>query len=257
MIIKSVRVQRFRCLRDATLPCEELTALVGANGAGKSAFLQALDIFYNANARISEDDFYGRQTQSPIIIRVVFAQLSATEQERFKKYIEADELVVEKEIVSDNGKISQPYFGMSLRNPSFGDARAGGPAADRKSAYNTLRSGQFPELPAYTNQDGARQALEEWEEQNPDRCERLRDDGQFFGFKEVGEAHLERDTKFLLIPAVLDAADEATDRKGGALAGLLDLLVRNVLRQRKDIVEFREGVMKQYKELWILRTCPN
>ena len=249
MIIKSVRVQRFRCLRDATLPCEELTALVGANGAGKSAFLQALDIFYNANARISEDDFYGRQTQSPIIIRVVFAQLSATEQERFKKYIEADELVVEKEIVSDNGKISQPYFGMSLRNTSFAEVRAAGSAADKKTAYNALKSGQFQELPAWTKQSDVTQALEEWEEQNPDRCERLRDDGQFFGFKEVGQARLERDTKFLLIPAVLDAADETTDKRGGALAGLLDLLVRSALLQRKDIVDFREDMVQKYKDL--------
>lgn len=249
MIIKSVRVQRFRCIRDATLPCENLTALVGANGAGKSAFLRALDIFYNANARLSDDDFYGRQTESAIIIRVVFAQLSAPEQERFKKYIEADELVVEKEIASDNGRISQHYFGMSLRNTSFAEFRAAGSAADRRTAYNALRSGHFQELPAYTNQDEAKQALEQWEEHNQDQCQRERDDGQFFGFKEVGEYNLERDTKFLLIPAVLDAADEATDKRGGALAGLLDLLVRNALQQRTDIVRFREQMVERYKVL--------
>jgi predicted ATP-dependent endonuclease of OLD family len=46
MIIKSLRVKRFRCLDDEPLPSDKSTALVGANGAGKSSFLRALVLCY-------------------------------------------------------------------------------------------------------------------------------------------------------------------------------------------------------------------
>ncbi len=55
MIIESLRIKNFRCIHDETLPCERLTVLVGRNGSGKSAFLHALNTFYNANARYSEE----------------------------------------------------------------------------------------------------------------------------------------------------------------------------------------------------------
>ena len=46
MRIRSVRVKNFRSIRDAKSPVGDLTALIGRNGAGKSAFLGALDLFY-------------------------------------------------------------------------------------------------------------------------------------------------------------------------------------------------------------------
>ena len=62
MIIKSVYVENFRCIRSETLSCEPLTVLVGANGAGKSSFLRALDLFYTASAKYTEQDFYAGNT---------------------------------------------------------------------------------------------------------------------------------------------------------------------------------------------------
>ena len=52
MIIKTLRVKRFRCLEDESLPCDKLTALVGANGSGKSSFMRALDLFYSSTPKI-------------------------------------------------------------------------------------------------------------------------------------------------------------------------------------------------------------
>ena len=89
MIIKSLRVQNFRCICDETLPCEQLTVLVGRNGSGKSAFLHALNAFYNANSRYTEEDFYGRDTSQDIIITVTFNDLTDDERTLFQKYVEA------------------------------------------------------------------------------------------------------------------------------------------------------------------------
>ena len=65
MIIKSVRVRNFRCIKDETLHCDSLTALVGPNGSGKSTFLKAVNKFYEPAAKIAQEDFYGND-QSPI-----------------------------------------------------------------------------------------------------------------------------------------------------------------------------------------------
>jgi len=70
-------------------------------------------------------------------------------------------------------------------------------------------------LPQHTNKEDAEEALRKWEETNPNQCSRQPDDGKFFGFREVGEAHLERYTKFLFVPAVRDAAEDVSEGRGG------------------------------------------
>ena len=76
MRIRSVRVKNFRSIRDAKLPVGDLTALIGRNGAGKSAFLGALDLFYDQKARLSEADFYAEDTDQSIEIEITYDELS-------------------------------------------------------------------------------------------------------------------------------------------------------------------------------------
>jgi putative ATP-dependent endonuclease of the OLD family len=80
MLLKAIRIERFRCIRNETLSCDPLTILLGPNGAGKSTWLQALRVFYDINARITAEDFYGRVTADPIVLRshmTVFDQMSS------------------------------------------------------------------------------------------------------------------------------------------------------------------------------------
>ena len=190
MIIKSVRVQNFRCIRDETLHCENLTALVGPNGSGKSSFLRALDMFYNPNARYTEDDFFDRDTSQNIKITVKFVSLTSEEKRLSKKYVEGEELTVEKDMSLPYGRGGQKYYGTSLQNPEFQRFRTAR-GVDLRKEYNKLRARKkYSGFPSYTNKDDAEDTLSEWEQSHPDQCKRQRDDGQFFGFKEVGEAHL-------------------------------------------------------------------
>lgn len=250
MIIKSVRVQNFRCIKDETLDCENLTALVGPNGAGKSSFLNALDIFYDSNARYDEHDFYDEDTSRDINITVTFTDLDAKEKDLFQKYVEGDELAVEKVLSFPCKKSNQKYYGKGLRNPEFQDFRDASGQGYRKEYKKLREKDRYSDLPEYQNKDKAEEILSEWELSNPSQCDRMRDDGQFFGFKEVGEAHLERHTKFLLIPAVRDASEDASEGRGAVISELMDLVVRSTLRERKEISNFEEEVQEQYKEIF-------
>jgi putative ATP-dependent endonuclease of OLD family len=248
MIINSVRVQNFRSIYDDTLHCDQLTALIGPNGSGKSSFLKALDMFYTSNARYSEDDFYNRDTSESIIITMTFTDLTEDEKRLFQKYVEGDELTVEKEMKWPPGKGSQSYYGTSLRNPEFDSFRSASGTGLRVD-YNKLRGDKYSDLPNYTNKDDAEKALQAWEESHSYQCVRQRDEGQFFGFTEVGKAHLERFTRFILVPAVRDASEDAAERKGGPLTEIMDLVVRSILAQRKEIIELQEGIQEKYEEI--------
>ena len=248
MLINSIRVQNFRCIRDETLPCEQLTALIGPNGSGKSSFLRALDMFYTPGARYTEDDFYDRDTSQDIIITITFTDLTKDEKKLFQKYVEGGKLTVEKEMKWPPSKGNQKYYGTSLQNPEFDSFRSA-TGANLRREYNKLREDKYSDLSEYTNKDDAEKALQTWEESHPDQCLRRRDEGQFFGFKEVGEAHLERFTRFIPIPAVRDASEDAAEGKGTPLTEIMDLVVRSVLAQRKEIIELQEGTQKQYEQI--------
>jgi putative ATP-dependent endonuclease of OLD family len=250
MIIKSVHVENFRCIRKETLHCERLTALVGANGTGKSSFLRALQLFYTAGARYTEQDFYGGDTEKPIIIRVTFTSLADEEQELFDKYVVNGELTVEKELTWPLGRGSQKYYGASMRNPDFQPIRSAPNATEMRRLYQGLQGQEkYASLPKWTKKDDAPPVLETWENQHPDQCSMGRDDGQFFGFKEVGRAHLERFTRFLFIPAVRDASEDAAEGRGTVLSDLMDLVVRSTLAERKEIQELHKDTQERYKEI--------
>ena len=249
MIVKAIRVKNFRCIRDETLPCEQLTALVGRNGSGKSSFLRALSLFYDVSAKYTEDDFYARDTSQEILITITFSSLTGEESKLFRKYVERGELTVEKVLKWPPGKGSQNYYGTSLKNSEFDSFRSA-TGSSLRAEYSKLRTlDKYSTLPQYTNKEDAEEALRKWEETNPGQCSRQPDEGKFFGFREVGETHLERYTRFLFVPAVRDAAEDVSEGRGTPITELMDLAVRSALAQREDIQKLREDTQKQYDEI--------
>ena len=49
MRIKRVAIKNYRCLEDVHVTFSGITTLIGANGAGKSSVLRALDWFFNGD----------------------------------------------------------------------------------------------------------------------------------------------------------------------------------------------------------------
>lgn len=194
MKIKSAHIKNFRSVLDVEIEFDSLTALVGRNGAGKSTILKGIELFYLTNPRLSPEDFYNRDVASPIEITLTFADLDDDEKERFKSYIQHSELSVVRVLTQTENK----YHGSALQNPEFKPLREKNTsAAEVKEAYKRLREGNYQDLPAYTNRDAVPIAIKEWEEQHSQSCVRERDDGQFFGFKQVGQGYLGKGTRFL------------------------------------------------------------
>jgi len=254
MIIESVRVKNFRSILDESLSCDELTALVGPNGCGKSTFLRALDLFYNTSPKIDVEDFYNSDTTAEIVIGITYAALSTEAAELFSTYLQGGKLTVERVFKWDNAKFSTTYHGASLQHPEFHKIRDGLTVKDRgktaRSEYDALSATpEFATLPAWSNLGAVEPALTKWEADHPDKCTRQRDDGRFFGFTEVGQGYLGRFTRFLFIPAVRDASDDAAEGRGSVLTDLMDMVVRSVIANKHAVRNLREETQQKYEEI--------
>ncbi len=250
MRIRSLHVKNFRSVKDSELTCSSLTALVGKNGSGKSTFLNALELFYEPSSKVDPADFYSEDLDQEIEIAITYDTLTAAEQEFFSKYVEGKSLTVARVFSYTSGKSSSTLHGMPLQNPDFAAARALGSASRVRAKYNELRKvPEYSSLPTVSSADNARNAMSEWEAAHPDMCERIRDDGQFFGYPGVSRGHLGRYTQFIRVPAVRDADDDATEKRGSAITELMNLVVRNALTSHPELVDLQEQVVTKFAEI--------
>ncbi len=250
MIIENIQVKNFRSILNESLPCDSLTALVGRNGSGKSSFLSALELFYNPTARVTSEDFYDEDVTQDIEIIVTYSNLNAEAIGLFSPYIDNDRLVVVRVFSDPQAGRSGTYHGMRLQNPDFTDIRTTAGAMPKRHKYNEIRdTTNYALLPSATSVDAVLQALAEWEAQNPGQCKPLRDDGQFFGFTQVAQGYLGRYTKFIYVPAVRDALDDAIEKRGSSVTQIMDLVVRSALAKRNDVEEFKQRTQDEYREV--------
>ena len=250
MIIKTLQIRNFRCVLNSTLQCEPLTALVGPNGSGKSSFLRALELFYSPRPVFRQEDFYNNDTNNDIEITITFTDLTDDAEERFGAYIQDDELTVTRLLSMKDGAERSTLHGSRLQNPDFKSVREAQSASAGNQLYSELRqSEKYSALPAARSRSASLEALVVWEQEHPDDNVRDRDEGQFFGFNEVGHGYLGRFTKLISVPAVRDATTDAAEGRGSAITEMMDLMVRNTLAQREDIRQLRENTQTQYREI--------
>ncbi len=249
MIVKAIHVQNFRSILDERIDCDNLTVLVGRNGTGKSSFLRAMEMFYDPKATVTAEDFYAEDVSKEIEIAVTFSDLDPEEKSLFAPYLDGDDLTVAR-VFGLPARKSGTYHGMRLQNPEFAEVRNAGGKAEIRSKYNEIRAAdKYATLPSVRNADLVEEELKKWEATNPGSCTRTRDDGQFFGFTEVGNGYLGRHTRFIRIPAVRDASDDATEGKGSCVTEIMDLVVRSTLANRKDFVALKDDTQKRYREV--------
>ena len=253
MNIREIRVKNFRSLRDATLSCDRLTAIVGRNGTGKSSFLRALELFYDQSAMATPDDFYNGDIDQDISITVTFSDLTPDALRLFSSYVDKGTLSVTRVFSGEQGRNNGRYHGTRLRNEEFDPVRNAGGLRAVTTAYRKLHADQpekYGSLPPVTRGDDALAALEDWENRHPQACSPALDEGQFFGFKGVGKGYLGKHTTFIRIPAVRDALSDATEARGSSMTQLMDKVVRGTLASRADVMSFEAEVKARYVTLF-------
>lgn len=235
----------FRSIFDETLDCEPLTALIGKNGAGKSAFLQALRIYFDPGAGVSDDDYYNRDKTKEILIEVTFTDLTTEEQDEFQSYTDSGMLVVQRRFPSGS------YYGRDYGCPQFEQVREKLRAKNSKvsDALEVLKklvdSGEFPGLQIVRNKPD--EELSRWENENKNKCQYYFRAGIFQGPTNIAGGKLRARTRFIYVPPVREAETDASGTSKQSILGtLVAPLVNAITERNKDVSSAKAAVTAGY-----------
>jgi putative ATP-dependent endonuclease of the OLD family len=260
MKIKSLEIKNFRSFSATRVDFEDYTAFVGANGAGKSTILCALNIFFRQTdeaptnlTELESEDFHNGNTSEPIEITVTFCDLNEGAQADFAEYYRSGQLVISSRAEFKNESRSAPVLQFAKRSAMaefsefFRLYNDGAKAGDLSKIYDAIRV-QFPELPKTGSKDANRDALRAYEEQHPERQILLDSADQFYGFSK-GANRLATYVQWVYVPAVKDATTENVEGRNTALGKLLARTVRSKVKFGEKLQVLRELTLESYKEI--------
>jgi energy-coupling factor transporter ATP-binding protein EcfA2 len=260
MKIERVEIWNLRAFERVEVPFDDYTCLVGANGAGKSTILCALNIFFRQTEHtgtnlqnLEKEDFFKADTSRPIRIRVTFGSLGEEASQEFAHYVRSGKLIVTTEAVFDeaSGRALVRHYGERLAMRAFGPFFEryddGAPAAELNELYDTLQQ-RFTDLPSARSKDAKVEALRAYEQERPGECEPIPSEDEFYGVSR-GANRLERFVQWVYVPAVKDALDEQVEGKGGALAKLVARAVGARTEFLAELERLKEEARSKYQAL--------
>jgi putative ATP-dependent endonuclease of OLD family len=260
MRLASLRIQNLRPIANASVVFDSYTCLVGANGAGKSTILTALNILFRNTVdaptdllALGEEDFHKGDTSTPITITAQFSDLEKQAQEDFAHYVRQGVLVMSARATWEprEQRAIVKQFGQRLVMrqfaPFFEATEAGKPVSDLREIYAKLRE-QVTDLPAATTKAGMTSALRDHEEAHPEACELQESAADFYGVSK-GKNLLEKYIQWVHVPAVKDASSEQIEGKKTALGALLERVVRSKVSFTQELEEIKDEARGKYAQL--------
>ena len=260
MRLSSLRIQNLRSIADATVTFDSYTCLVGANGAGKSTILTALNILFRYTAdsptdliALAEEDFHGGDTSSPITITAEFSELEQEAEKDFAHYVRQGVLVISARATwePDEQRATVKQFGQRLVmrqfSPFFEAAEAKKPVSELKDIFAGLRK-QVVELPSASTKVAMTDALRDYEEAHPEACELEESGAEFYGVSK-GKNLLEKYIQWIHVPAVKDASSEQLEGKKTAFGALLERVVRSKISFKQSVEEIRSNAQEKYAQV--------
>jgi energy-coupling factor transporter ATP-binding protein EcfA2 len=259
MKIKSIHIENFRSFQDETISLNRYSCFVGPNGAGKSTVLAALNVFFQEKAasatditKLSDEDYFSKNTETPVRITVTFDELGEAALEQLGAYARQGELVVTSEAVFDQatgvGQVRHfgQRLGMELFRPFFDAEKAGAKAGDLTTIYDGLRQ-QLSDLPNARSKDDKADALRQYEAAHADQCVMIPSEDNFYGVNSTGK--LAAFVQWVYVPAVKDAGEEGLESKNTALGKLIARAVRSRTNFDAEIEELKADALARYAEL--------
>lgn len=235
MKIKNVRIKNFRSIDELDLEVNDYTALVGANGAGKSSVLYALRWFYEGGALMPEDCHAPgasdpSATEGTVEVSVTFSDLTEKDRARLESYGRGHTATFKRYWTV--GEPKDKVIGNALQGPGFSEIRSMKRVDEYRPAYTALCTSidGLPELPSKFTKDDMLRALTAWESDvaNAEQLEVVpgEDASHMFG---IGGTHvINQCSRFVLVPAATDISSEVAGiKKGTALGQLIGAVMDN------------------------------
>lgn len=260
MEIESVRIVNFRSYKDETINFDNYTCFVGANGAGKSTVFNALNVFFRQSKDIKTDinklvesDFHHKNTSIEIRITVTFRKLSDSAKADLAAYVRQEKLIISAVAIYDTstGKAEVKQYGNRLGFKTFKrffeEEKAGAKVGELQKIYTELKT-SYPDLPKVTSKGDMASALQEYESNNPDKCDLIPSEDQFYGATK-GANKLSPHIQWVFVSASKDVTEEGEESKTSALGQLLSRTVRSKVSFNEKIQQIRNETRAKYEEL--------
>lgn len=253
MQIAHLEIKNFRSITHLKFSFEALTALIGANNAGKSTVLTAIELFFDAAPRVTPEDYNKEAGLDPIEITIGFRNLTPFEIQEFGSAVIDEHLVVTR-MFSTTDADSGQYSVRAMLCPLFDDVRAETNGTKKRTAYNKLTDevDGLEKVASHTEVDAQ---LEAWEKENASECEPRKQRG-FFGAVNVANGKLKKKTSVHIVPAVRDISEAASNAKKSPIIQLLADIARQTFENKRSYQEFVLEAEKRFKDLTDPATIP-
>ncbi len=136
--------------------------------------LAALNVFFSYQdgssidvTNLDVEDFFQKQTDEPIEIKVTFTDLSDEAKQDLKHYVRNDRLIVSVRAAFKDSIAMMQRFGSRMAIAEFKPFFEAGSASEKKSIYQELQQ-SHSELPKWTSAAAAQEALNEFEQAHPE-----------------------------------------------------------------------------------------
>lgn len=262
MRIESVRIQNFRSFEDELINFNSYTSLLGANGAGKSTVLAALNIFFQETSSATDvvhliaEDFHNGKTSAPIEISVTFGSLTEKAKKELGHYVRHNKLSVTAvaNFEEASGRAPVAQYGERLVykkfSPFFERDKEGALVDDLRPVFFEVVKGvpDFPSVPSKPTKKLMLEALRNYEEAHHELCTPERGSDLFYGV-EKARGKLQPYIQWIYVPAVKDASRETEEAGNTALGKLLQRTVRQKINFDDDLEKLRDSARQAYEAL--------
>lgn len=235
MKITHISVRNYRSLKSFDIDVDPYTALLGANGSGKSCLLYALDWFFNGTPLMQTDISGFREgvelpeEDKTVEVTVTFGNLTPQDKARLKQYGRGSTASFRRSWTPDS---KDKVVGNATQGPGFAEVRNMSRVGDFRPAYESLRRSipTLPDLGHMASKEQIVSAFTAWEDDpaNSARLVAINDDDANHMFGINGPNVINECVRLVLIPAGGDIATQVGYAgKGSALNELIGSLLSN------------------------------
>jgi putative ATP-dependent endonuclease of OLD family len=251
MKIRSIELRNFRCFRNEVIEFGDFTPMVGANNSGKSTVLKALDIFFQSSPKsipITARDFHiSRPKGEPLEIRLIFDNLSTEEENDFGHYARGGQLQFILRAQTDNeGNVSASILGARRGRVDLAPYFEATNATDKKKVYDELQKSNLVSEP-WKSESVSTRLLTGLDQEEPSKWSTLESSDKAYGA--VGPVgRIRKYLDWIYVPAVKDAADEASENKNSAFGKLALKAVRDKADMSADLAALQQKFNQSLQE---------